>query len=203
MLEKTLKNTLDCKEIKTVNPKGNQYWIFIGRTDAEMEAPLLWPPDVQNWLTGKVSSAGKDWRQEEKGTTENEMVGWHHWLYGHEFAQAPEVADGQGSLACCSPLDHKELDTTERLNWKLVLLPAVTTKSEEFLSSRSLPRPNSQDLWPARKQFSLCMRLVPYMSYTMSVSFEDFINIDSTHISLLWACHDWLNKNYFQKLFFL
>ena len=80
-----LKSPLDCKEIQPVNPKGNQSWIFIGRTDAEAETPILWPPDVKNWLTGKDSDAGKDWRQEEKGTTEDNLVGWHHWLNGHEF----------------------------------------------------------------------------------------------------------------------
>ena len=92
---------LDCKEIKPVNPKGNQPWKFIGRTDAEAETPILWPPDVKIWLTGKDPDAGKDWRKKEKGTTEGEMVGWPHWLNGHEFEQ--NLGDeGQGSLACCS-----------------------------------------------------------------------------------------------------
>ena len=102
VLEKTLESPLDCKEIKPVNPKGNQSWIFIGRTYAEAETPILWPPDVKNWLLGKDPDAGKDSRQEEKGT-EDEMVGWHHWLDGHEFVQAPVVGDGQGSLVCCCP----------------------------------------------------------------------------------------------------
>ena len=115
--EETLESPLDSKEIKPVNPKGNQLWIFIGRTDVEAEAPILWPPDVKNWLTGKDSDAEKDWKQKQKETTEDEMVGWHHWLDGHEFEQAPGVGDGQGSLACCSPWGHKELDTTDRLNW--------------------------------------------------------------------------------------
>ena len=101
VLEKTLESPLDCKEIQPVNPKGNQSWIFIGRTDAEPETPILWPPDAKNWLIGKDRDAGKDWRQ-EKATTEDEMVGWHHRLNGHEFEQALEVGDGQGSLACCS-----------------------------------------------------------------------------------------------------
>jgi len=117
VLEKTLESPLDCKEIQPVNPKGNQSWRFVGRTDAAAETPILWPPDVKNWLNGKDPEAGKDWRQEEKGTIEDEMVGWHHWLNGHEFEQAPEVGDGQGSLACCSPWGCKELDTTEWLNW--------------------------------------------------------------------------------------
>ena len=98
-----------------VHPKGNQSWIFIGRTDAE--TPILWLLDVKNWLIGKDPDAGKDWRWEEKGTSEDEMVGWHHWLDGHEFEWAPRVGDGQGSLACYGPQGHKELDTAEWLNW--------------------------------------------------------------------------------------
>ena len=113
VLEKTLESPLDSKEIKPVNPKG----IFIGRTDVEAEAQILWPPDVKNWLTGKDPDAGKDWRQEEKGTTEDEMVEWHYLLDGHEFEQALGVGDGQGSLGCGSPWGGKELDTTEWLNW--------------------------------------------------------------------------------------
>ena len=112
---------LDCKEIQPVNAKGNQSWIFIGRTDAEAEAPILWPPDVKNWLVGKDPDGGKDWGQEVKGTTEDEMVGWHHRHDGHEFEQAPGVGDGQGSLVCCSPWGRKELDTTEQLNWTELL----------------------------------------------------------------------------------
>ena len=93
VLENTLESPLDFKEIKPVHPKGNQSWIFIGRTDAEAETPILWPPDVKNWLTGKDPDAGKDWRQEEKGMTEDEMVGWHHQLDGHEFEQSLGVCD--------------------------------------------------------------------------------------------------------------
>ena len=115
VLEKTLESLLDCKKIQLVNPKGNQFWIFIERTDAEAETPLLWPPDAKNWLLGKDPDSGKDWRQ-EKGTTEDEMVGWHHRHNGHEFEQAPRVGDGQGGLACCSPWGRKESDMTERLN---------------------------------------------------------------------------------------
>ena len=107
---------LDCKEIQSVHPKGNQSWIFTGRTDAEAEAPILWPPDAKNWLIGKDPDAGKDWRQ-EKGKMKDEMVGWHHQFNGQEFEQASGAGDGQGSLACCSPWGHKELDTTEWLNW--------------------------------------------------------------------------------------
>ena len=116
-LERTLESPLDCKEIQPVNPKGNQSWIFIGRTDAEGETPKLWPPDAKNWLIGKDLDAMKGWRQEAKGTTEDEMVGWHHWLSGHEFEQTPGDSEEQGSPVCCSPWDHKDSDTIERLNW--------------------------------------------------------------------------------------
>ena len=117
VLEKTLESLLDCKEIKAVSPKGNQSWIFIGRTDVEAEAPILWPPDAKNWLLGKDPDAGKDWEQEKKGMTKDEMVGWHHQFDGHKFEQAPGDAEGQGSLACCSPWGCKESDMTEQLNW--------------------------------------------------------------------------------------
>ena len=117
VLEKTLESPLDFKEIQQVNPKGNQSWMFIGRTDAEAEAPILWPPEAKNCLTGKDPDAGKDWTREEKGTTEDKMVGWHHWLVRHELEQAPGVGDGQGGLACFILWGCKELDTTEQLNW--------------------------------------------------------------------------------------
>ena len=113
VLEKTLESPLDCMEIQPVNPKGNQSWIFIGRTDVEAETPTLWPPDAKNWLIWKDSNAGKDRRQEEKGTTEDEMAGWHHWLDGGESEWTPGVGDGQGGLVCCSPWRHKEPAVTE------------------------------------------------------------------------------------------
>ena len=106
VLEKTLESPLDRKEIKPVCPKGHQPWIFIGRTDAE--TPILWPADEKSWLTGKDPGAGKDWRQEEKRVTEDEMVGWHHWLKGHEFEQSLGDSEWQGSLAYCSPWSSKE-----------------------------------------------------------------------------------------------
>ena len=115
-LEKTLENPLDCKEIQPVHPKGNPPWILIERTDAEAETPILWPPDEKNWLTGKDPDAGKDWRQ-EKGVTEDEMVGWHHQLDGREFEWTPGVGDGQGGLVCCDSWGRKKSDMTERLNW--------------------------------------------------------------------------------------
>ena len=117
VLEKSLESPLDSKEIQPDHPKGNQSWIFIGRTDVEAETPILWPPDAKNWLIGKHPDAGKDWRQKVKGTTEDGMVGWHQWRDGHEFEQAPGAGDGEGSLVGCSPWGCKELDMTEWLNW--------------------------------------------------------------------------------------
>ena len=117
VLEKTLESPVNFREIQPVSPKGNQSWMFIGRTDAEAETPILWPPDVKRWLVGKNPDAGRDWGQEETGMTEDEMVGWHHWFHVHEFEQALGVGDGQRGLACCSPWGQKESDMTERLNW--------------------------------------------------------------------------------------
>ena len=116
VLEKILESPLDSKEIKPVNPKGNQPWILTGRTNAEAEALILWPPDAKSWLIAKDPDAGKDWGQEEKGVTEGEMVGWHQLLNGYESEQTPGNSEGQGSLACCSPWGCKESDMTEWLN---------------------------------------------------------------------------------------
>ena len=117
VLEKTLESPWNCEEIQLVHPKGNQSWLFIGRTDAEAETPIPWPPNVKNWLIWKDPDAGKDWRQEEKGMTEDEMIGWYDQLNGHEFEQALGVGEGQGSLVCCHPWGCKESDMTEQLNW--------------------------------------------------------------------------------------
>ena len=117
VLEKTLVSPLDCKEIQPVHSEGGQPWVFFGRTDAKAKTPILWPPHAKSWLIGKDSDARRDWGQEEKGMTEDEMAGWHHRLNGHEFGWTPGVGDGQGGLACCNSWGHKELDTTERLNW--------------------------------------------------------------------------------------
>ena len=118
MLEKTLESPLDSKEIKPVNPKGNQSWIFTGRTEAVVKAPIFGPPDSKSWLTGKGPDTGKDWGQEEEWVTEDEMVGWHHRLSGHEFESTPGDSEGQGGLACCSLWGHKESYTTEWVNNK-------------------------------------------------------------------------------------
>ena len=121
-LEKTLDSPLDSREIQLVHHKGNRSWMFIWRTGVEAETPILWPPDVKSWLIGKDPDAGKDWGQEEKGTTENEMVGWHHWLNGYGFVWTPAVGDGQGGLAGYSPWGRKELDMTEQLNWTELMM---------------------------------------------------------------------------------
>ena len=123
-------------EIQPVHPQGNQSWIFIGRTDAEAEAPVLWPLDLKSWFIGKDPDAGKDLRQEEKETTEDEMVRWHHWFVEHEFEQASGGGDGQGSLTCYSPWGRKESDTAEQLNWTEWLKPKKKCIS---LSSETSP----------------------------------------------------------------
>ena len=117
MLEKTLESPLDCKEIQPVHSEGDQPWDIFGRNGAKAETPVLWPPHAKSWLIGKDDDAGRDWGQEEKRTTEDEMAGWHHWLDGHESEWTPGVGDGQGGLACCDSWGRKESDTTEQLNW--------------------------------------------------------------------------------------
>ena len=126
VLEKTLESPLYCKEIQPVHLKGDQSWVFIGGTDAEAETPILWPPDVESWLIWKDPDAGKDWGQGEKGTTEDEMVGWHHQLNGHGFGRTPGVGDGQEGLACCGSWGHKGSDTTEWLNWTELEISGTT-----------------------------------------------------------------------------
>ena len=154
VLEKTLESPLDCKEIQPVHPKGNQSWIFIGRTDVEAKTPILWPPDAKNWLICKDSDAGKDWRWEEKVMTEGEMVGWHHWLHKHEFEQAPGVGDGQGSLAYCNPWGHRV-----RHNWatELTELPlrtsSVIADAAGWLSSQLSVLQDSSTLRPWNLDF--------------------------------------------------
>ena len=134
MMDKTLESSLDSKEIQPVNPKGNQSWIFIGRTDAEAETPILWLSDAKSWLSGKDPDAQKDWRQ-KKGVTEDEMVGWHHQPNGHEFEQTPGDSEGQGSLMYCRAWGHKESDTTEQLNNMDLSGLRTSTKSLKKLSA--------------------------------------------------------------------
>jgi len=133
-VEKTLDSSLDCKEIKSVNPKGNQPWILIGRADAEAEAPILCPHDAKNWIIGKDPDASKDWGHEVKGMTQDEMVGWHHTLDKHRLEQALEVGAGQGSLVCYSPWGRKETDTNERLNWNEKLSTSIKKLTDFFNS---------------------------------------------------------------------
>ena len=125
VLEKTLESPLDCKEIQPVHPKGNQSWIFIGRTDAEAETPILWPPDAKTWLIWKDPDAQKDWGQGKKGKIEDEMIGWYHWLDGHESEWTLGVGDGQGGLACCDsgvPKSWTWLSDWTELNWYLIYI---------------------------------------------------------------------------------
>ena len=130
VLEKTLESPLDCKEIQPVHPKRDQSWVFIGRTDAEAETAILWPPHAKSWLIGKDPDAGRDWGQEEKGTTEDEMARWHHWLDAHQFGWTPGVGDGQGGLACWDSWGRKVSDMTERLNW--TVLPSLQVPQSLF-----------------------------------------------------------------------
>ena len=117
VLGKTLESPLDCKEIQPVHSEGDQPWVFFGRNNAKAETPVFWPPHAKSWLIGKDSDAGRDWGQEKRGTTEDEMAGWHHWLDECESGWTPGVGDGQGGLACCNSWGRKESDTTELLNW--------------------------------------------------------------------------------------
>ena len=149
LLQKTLESPLDCMEIQPVHPKGDQSWVFIGRTDVEAETPILWPPDAKNWLIWKDSDAGKDWGQEEKGTTEDEMVGWHYRVNGHGFGWTPGVGDGQRGLACWGSWGCKESDTTERLNWLTEWLTDCNDKkmspvNEEFMVQKGRERPSKE-----------------------------------------------------------
>ena len=125
MLDKTLESPLDCKEIQPVHSKGDQSWVLFGRNDAKAETPALWPLHAKSWLVGKDSDAGRDWEQEEKGMTEDEMAGWHHRLDGHEFEWTLEVGDGQGGVVCCDSWGRKESDTTEWLNWTELMISNV------------------------------------------------------------------------------
>ena len=129
---KTLESPLDCKEIQPVHSEGDQPWVFFGRNDAKAETPVLWPPRVKTWLIGKDFDAGRDWGQEEKGTTEDEMAGWHHWLDGRESEWTPGVGDGQGGLVCCNSWGRKESDTTEWLIWSDLIWINEYSKVERY-----------------------------------------------------------------------
>ena len=174
VLEKTLESPLECKEIQSVHPKGNQSWIFIGRTDAE--TPIIWPCDVKNWLIWKDPDAGKDWRQ-EKGTREDEMVGWHHWLNGHEFGWTPGVGDRQGGLACCSSWGRKESDTTERLNWteaSTLCEPKTPDVQAEFRKGRRTRNPIANICWIIEKARELQKNV--YFCFTDYTKAFDYVH---------------------------
>ena len=154
VLEKTLESLLDCKEIQPVHSEGDQPWDFFGRNDAEAEPLVLWPPHVKSWLTGKDSDAGRDWGQEEKGTTEDEMAGWHHWFDGRESGWTPGVCDGQGGLVCCNSWGRKESDTTEQLNRTDTQIHLdFTTEAHEVNWVLTIWTATSQLLLPILKQF--------------------------------------------------
>ena len=154
MLEKTLKSPLDCKEIRPVHSEGDQPWDFFGRNDAKAETPVLWPPHAKSWLIGKDFDAGRDWGQEEKGTTEDEMAGWYHWLNGRESEWPPGVGDGQGGLACCDSWGCKESNTTEWLNWTELNWTDVDNYDTKFLVT---DHPMLYHLIDSRKIYSVSM----------------------------------------------
>ena len=151
VLEKTLESPLDCREVQPVHLKGDQSWMFIGRTDVEAETPILWPPHVKSWLIGKDPDAGRDWGQEVKGTTQDEMAGWHHQLNGHESEWTPGVGDGQGGLACCDSWGCKESDTTEWLNWTELMAEKQSTMSLKSTNRHLLAEANSAR-WKNRRK---------------------------------------------------
>ena len=191
VLEKTLESPLDCKEIQAVHPKGDQIWIFLGRTDAEAETLILWPPDAKSWPIGKDPDAGKDWGQEEKGMTEDEMVEWHQWLIGHEFGWTPGVGDGQEGLACCSPWGCKESDTTELLNGR-----------EMWNNNHILWIKNSiiyfgSDMWFAyifpRSVVCLCISLIVFLCCAEAFSFDVVQLVYFCFCYLCFGCHPKLN----------
>ena len=174
LLEKTLESLLDCKEIQSVHPKWNQPWVFTGRTDVEAEIPMLSPPDMKSWLIWKDLVVGKDWWQEEKGMTEDKMVGWHHWLNQHEFGQTPGVGEGQGGLVCCGSWGRKELDMTERLNWTDWRLNLPLGKSSFILAYtvfKKLSKKGGQQACQKSLQLNnrecIVQRLITFMKQTL------------------------------------
>ena len=177
VLAKTLESPLDCKEIQPVHPKGAQSWVFIGRTDAKAETPVLWPPDAKSWLIGKDSDAGRDWRQEEKGTTEDEMAGWHHWLDGRESGWTPGVGDRQGGLACCDSWGCKESDMTERLIWSDLMV-------------KMLSRLYSGDLFTIYT-YTRFLNLKLYLKITPEINIKLYVNYKSkTNLTVQILQHD-------------
>ena len=191
MLEKTPESPLDCKEIQPVHAKGDQSWVVFGRTDVKAEAPILWPPHSKSWLIGKDSDAERDWGQEEKGMTEDEMAGWHHWLDGHESGWTPGVGDGQGGLACCNSWGRKESDTTEWLNWT-----ELNTYKKVAKIGHRIPQVAFSQISLYINLWQICFSFVFSLSFTIH-----------THVFFLWAIkyklHTWcpLMPKYFTVCF--
>ena len=164
VLEKTLESSLDCKEIQSVHSEGDQPWDFFGRNDAKAETPVLWPPHVKSWLIGKHSDAGRDWGQEEKGTTEDEMAGWHHWLDGRKSGWTLGVGDGQGGLACYNSWGRKELDMTEQVNWTdcrynaCLICHSVNQGESYYAKQKVIP-------WKNRSLWAIGFELFDFLSY--------------------------------------
>ena len=206
VLEKTLESPLDCKEIQLVHPKGDQSWVFIGKTDVEVETPTLWPPDSKSWLIGKDPDAGKNWGQEEKGKTEDEMVKWHHRLDGHEFGWFPRVGDGQGGLAWCGSWCCKELDKTDwtELNWLWINISWTYNKLSEGFNMAPFSLTGSSFPWnsPATMQFCITFLLnVILRSNLLSILKE--INPEYSLEGLLLKLQHfghWLNGHEFEAI---
>ena len=197
VLEKTLESPLDCKEIQPVHSKGDQPWDFFGRNDAKAETPVLWPPHEKIWLIGKDSDAGRDWGQEEKGTTEDEMAGWHHRPDGCESEWTPGVGDGQGGLACCGSWGHKESDTTERLKWTELMAKGVHgigNKGKFFqlkVKPSHSPRPRAFFLDLSKTYF---LPILPYLTppWILSKHFTQVLIINANkkkagYTPMLWV----------------
>ena len=195
VLEKTLESPLDLKEIQPVHPKGDKSWVFIGRPDTEAETPVLWPPNAKSWLTGKDPDAGKDWGKEEKGTTEDEMIVWHHWLNGHGFGWTPGVGDGQGGLACCSSWGCKESAMTERLSWTEAQRKPENTRVgslsllQWIFLNQEAPRGLlhcRQNLYQLSYRLRKLIFLVPdQFTYSCAESFDSYWGIEQRHPVLL------------------
>ena len=177
VLEKTFVSPLDCKEIQAVHPKGNQSWLFIGKTDVEAEAPILWPPETKSQLTWKDPDAGRDWGQ-EKRTTEDEMAGWHHLLDGCESEWTPGFGDGQAGLACCDSWGHKESDATEQLNWtELMVFPVVVYGCKSWtIKKAERQRIEAFELW--------CWRRLLRVPWTARISNQSILKEISPEYSL-------------------
>ena len=186
---KTLKSSLDCKEIQPIHPKGNQSWIFIGRTSAEPEAPILWPPDEKGWLIRKDPDTGKDWMWQEDGTTEDEMV-WHHQLDGHEFVQSPGVGNGQGRLACCSPWVSKESDTTERLNgtelnFESTCSPWIDSNKPITYSRASYFLDTTKSVPCSPWLFTLLLNAIPVWTFLAEFSYRVWVHMANMLLLIL------------------